>query len=87
MESKFDKKLFASDEGKEGFLNLVKVYFENGGQQVSVNVISTDELRAAQKNPEMHNNLIVRIGGYSDYFNNLTKDLQDNIINRTEFTI
>ena len=46
--------------------------------------VKADTLRAAQKNPEEHQNLIVRVAGYSDYFNNLNKALQDEIISRTE---
>ena len=48
------------------------------------NVISVDVLRSAQKEPEKYRNLIVRVAGYSDYFNNLSKTLQDEIISRTE---
>ena len=55
-----------------------------GGQQLSVAVVSADELRDAQLHPEQYESLIVRVGGYSDYFTHLPRDLQDNIIARTE---
>lgn len=84
---KFDKKMFAAKKGQEAFLDLVKTYFENGGQQISVNVLSREELLDAKIHPENHQNLIVRVGGYSDYFNNLSPGLQDNIIQRTMFEI
>ena len=51
---------------------------------IQFNVISADTLRAAQKEPEKYRNLIVRVAGFSDYFNNLSKTLQDEIISRTE---
>ena len=60
------------------------LYFKKGGQQLSVSVVSADELRDAQKCPERHGDLIVRVGGYSDYFVKLSPGLQDNIIKRTE---
>ena len=51
---------------------------------IQFNVVSAATLRAAQTNPEQYSNLIVRVAGYSDYFVNLGKSLQDEIINRTE---
>lgn len=80
---KFDKTLFNTVRGKAGFLGLVKAYFENGGQQLSVNVLNEQELLEAQVHPERYGNLIVRVGGYSAYFVALPKELQDNIIART----
>ena len=84
---KFTKTLFATDAGENAFAKLVRTYFQNGGQQLSVSVVSGQELREAQKHPEKYGNLIVRVGGYSDYFNNLSKGLQDNIIARTEIEL
>ncbi|HHY83265.1 MAG TPA: hypothetical protein GX505_11425 [Clostridiales bacterium] len=80
---KFDKELFNTEAGQEGFLALYHAYFDNSGQQISAYTVSADELIDAQKNPEKHRNLIVRVGGYSDYFVNLPRDLQDNVIQRT----
>ena len=84
---KFDKELFNSAAGEEAFLGLYRSYFGNGGQQLSVTVVSPEELVDAQKNPDAHRDLIVRVGGYSDYFVNLPKDLQDNVIARTIYQI
>ncbi len=83
MQMKFDKKLFNTAKGTEGFLSLLKTYFANGGQQLTVNVLSQEELLDAQKHPEKYSNLIVRVGGYSEYFVNLPKVLQDNVIARS----
>lgn len=81
---KFTKELFDCDTGENAFIALAKTYFKKGGQQLSVSVVSADELRDAQKCPERHGDLIVRVGGYSDYFVKLSPGLQDNIIKRTE---
>ena len=68
---------------KESFIQMAKTYFEGGGQQYTVNVVSQEGLLDAQKNPDAHRDLIVRVGGYSDYFVNLEKGLQDNVIRRS----
>ena len=65
------------------FIALAKTYFRKGGQQLSVAVLSAEELREAQICPERYGDLIVRVGGYSDYFTKLEPALQDNIIART----
>ena len=83
FQNKFEKKLFSSDKGKAAFIALAKAYFANGGQQYTVTVVSSDDLLDAKINPENHRNLIVRVGGYSDYFVNLSDELQDNVIERT----
>ncbi len=83
LQMKFDKTLFNSPKGQEGFYNLVKTYFAGGGQQMSINVLDQQELLDAQKNPEKYKTLVVRVGGYSDYFVNLSPSLQQNIIDRT----
>lgn len=84
---KFDKRLFATDKGQQSFIDLIRAYFAGGGQQVTATVVSREELLDAKKNPEKHGNLIVRVGGYCDYFVNLTEDLQDNVIARTEWKL
>ena len=70
-------------QGKESFIQMAKTYFAGGGQQYTVSVVSQEELLDAQKNPDAHRDLIVRVGGYSDYFVNLEKGLQDNVIKRS----
>ena len=62
---------------------MVKAYFTGGGQQLSINVLDAEELLRAKQDPEHYENLIVRVGGYSDYFTKLEPALQDNIIART----
>ena len=83
FQNKFEKKMFLSDKGKASFIALAKTYFANGGQQYTVAVVSPEDLLDAKEHPENHSNLIVRVGGYSDYFVNLSAELQDNVIERT----
>ena len=64
--------------------SLIRSYFAMDGHHLQFNVFERETLIKAQKNPEQYENLIVRVAGYSDYFNNLDKALQDEIINRTE---
>ncbi len=80
---KFDKKLFDTEKGKATFINMAKAFFAGGGQQYTVTVVSPEDLLDAKVHPECHRDLIVRVGGYSDYFVNLEEGLQDNIIERT----
>jgi formate C-acetyltransferase len=83
LQAKFDKKIFNSTKGKQAFIALVKTFFACGGQQYTATVVSKEDLIDAKAHPELHRDLIVRVGGYSDYFVNLDEGLQDNIIART----
>lgn len=62
---------------------LIKIYFANGGKHVQFNVVDSATLRDAQVHPEAHRDLVVRVAGYSAYFVQLTKQIQDDIIERT----
>jgi len=84
LNQKFTPQLVEREEGLDSLTHLIRVYFKLGGHHIQFNVIDTDTLKAAQKEPEKYRNLIVRVAGYSDYFNNLSKALQDEIISRTE---
>ena len=80
---KFD---FHSLRGKEGPLalsNLLRTYFRRGGMQAQINVLDPAVLIAARDNPEAYPNLLVRVSGYSAYFNDLTPRLKDEIIARS----
>lgn len=83
FQNKFDKKMFASEKGKASFIAIAKAFFAGGGQQYTVTVLSPEDLLDAKVHPENHRNLIVRVGGYSDYFVNLDTELQNNVIERT----
>ncbi|MHA1687836.1 MAG: glycine radical domain-containing protein [Promethearchaeota archaeon] len=63
---------------------LFKTYFKLGDEQLQPAVVSTQILRAAQKDPDKYRNIIVKVGGYSAYFVDLGKKIQEEIISRTE---
>ena len=82
---KFTPQVLASDEGLDKLVQLVRGYFNLDGHHIQFNVVDADTLRAAQKNPEQYRSLIVRVAGYSDYFCDLSKTLQEEIIARTAY--
>ncbi len=84
LNQKFTPQVLADDVGIERLVQLIRTYFKLGGHHVQFNVIDAATLRAAQDNPEEHRDLIVRVAGYSDYFCDLGRMLQDEIIARTE---
>ena len=84
LQIKFAKSQFITPEGKAAFTALTRTYFRNGGQTLQINVLSREDLIEAQKHPEDYQNLIVRVGGFSEYFTRLAEPLQDNIIRRSE---
>jgi formate C-acetyltransferase len=81
---KFSPRLLDGDLGLERLAQLIRSYFRLGGHHIQFNVITAEALREAQAHPEQHRDLIVRVAGYSDYFCDLTRALQDEIIARTE---
>ena len=81
---KFTPGLFRDEDGINALASLIRTYFRLDGHHVQFNVVSRETLTDAQKNPLKHKNLIVRVAGYSDYFNNLGLNLQNEIIARSE---
>ena len=81
---KFTPKLLEGEEGIDNLAHLVRTYFRLGGHHVQFNVVRAETLRKAQRDPDSHRDLIVRVAGYSDYFCDLSRALQDEIIARTE---
>ncbi|WP_350344007.1 trans-4-hydroxy-L-proline dehydratase [Proteinivorax tanatarense] len=86
LNQKFTPSIVAGDEGLEHMSNFIRSYFNKDGHHIQFNVIDRKTLIEAQKNPEEHKDLIVRVAGYSDHFRNLSKTLQNEIIDRTEQT-
>ena len=84
LNQKFAPMLLEGDNGLDNLAHLVRAYFKLDGHHIQFNVVSAETLRAAQANPEKYRDLIVRVAGYSDYFSDLSKTLQDEIIARTE---
>lgn len=64
---------------------LVLSFFENGGMQLQVSCLSREEILDAIAHPEEHRSLVVRVGGYSEYFNRLSPELQQTVLERTEY--
>jgi formate C-acetyltransferase len=84
LNQKFTPQLLAGDTGLAGVKDLVRSYFRLMGHHIQFNVVTADTLREAQKFPEKHRDLIVRVAGFSDYFVDCSTELQDEIIRRTE---
>ncbi len=84
LNQKFNPQVVAGEAGIEKLTQLIRTYFRMGGHHIQFNVVTAEALRAAQREPEKHRDLIVRVAGYSDYFCDLTTALQDEIIARTE---
>lgn len=84
LNQKFTPQLLAGDAGLDKLVSLIRTYFKLDGHHIQFNVVGAETLRAAQRHPEQHRDLIVRVAGYSDYFCDLGQALQDEIITRTE---
>lgn len=84
LNQKFAPSVVSGENGLEQMANLVRTYFELDGHHIQFNVIDKQTLIEAQERPEEYKDLIVRVAGYSDHFRNLSKALQDEIIERTE---
>ena len=84
---KFSPASVQGEGGDEKLMSLFRTYFGMGGMQVQFNVVSTDQLYDAQKHPDNYKDLIVRIAGYSAYFVEMPRALQDDFISRTEQTM
>lgn len=84
LNQKFTPQLLRDEAGLDGLVRLIRTYFRLDGHHVQFNVVDAATLRAAQEHPEQYRDLIVRVAGYSDYFCDLSRALQDEIIARTE---
>jgi trans-4-hydroxy-L-proline dehydratase len=84
LNQKFAPQFFEDEESYNCLTALIRSYFALDGHHIQFNVVNASTLRDAQKHPELYRDLIVRVAGYSDYFNDLGEDLQNEIILRTE---
>jgi pyruvate formate-lyase/glycerol dehydratase family glycyl radical enzyme len=84
LNQKLMPQMLADEAGIDKLGHLVRTYFKLGGHHIQFNVVDAETLRKAQKNPDKYSDLIVRVAGYSDYFADVGKELQDEIIKRTE---
>jgi formate C-acetyltransferase len=83
LNMKFLPKVLAGEDGIEKLARLIRTYFRYDAHHIQFNVVDAATLRDAQKHPEQYRDLIVRVAGYSDYFVDIGKDLQEEIISRT----
>lgn len=83
LNQKFTPEFFEGETALSNLTALIRTYFRLDGHHIQFNVVNASTLRDAQKHPEMYRDLIVRVAGYSDYFNDLGTDLQEEIILRT----
>jgi formate C-acetyltransferase len=79
--------LFKNEESIARLVGFIKAWLDLDIWHIQFNVISAETLKHAQKHPEKYPNLLVRVAGFSAYFTDLSKELQDNIIQRTEYLL
>lgn len=84
LNQRFMPSLLKREEDVAKLASLIRTYFALGGHHIQFNIVDTETLYAAQKCPEDYRDLLVRVAGYSDYFNDMNTDLQADVIARTE---
>ena len=84
LNQKFSPSALAGEKGSRDLASLIRTYFDLGGMQVQFNVVDRETLVAAKNHPEKYPGLLVRVSGYSAYFADLTPEMQDEIIARSE---
>ena len=87
LNMKFTPQLLEGETGIKMMASLVRGYFGMDSHHVQFNVVNAETLREAQADPANHRDLIVRVAGYSDYFCDVSRELQDEIIERTEHDV
>jgi pyruvate-formate lyase len=83
LNMKFHPMALKSEADKKKLASAIKTYFFNGGKQVQFNVVDSETLRQAQRNPQNYADLMVRVAGFSAYFVQLTREIQNEVIDRT----
>jgi formate C-acetyltransferase len=81
---RFSQKCFGDPRSIRKLQDLVRTYFRLGGMQLQINVVDQETLRKATEDPEEYANLVVRIGGFSEYWGRLTEPVRQSILERTE---
>ena len=87
LNQKFSASLLQSPEGVERLVQYTRAFLAAGGTHIQYNIMDTEQLREAKAEPEAHEDLIVRIGGFSAYFVQLSGEIQDDVIYRSEFAL
>lgn len=87
LNMKFHPTALSNETGRNKLEALMKTYFDMGGMELQLNIISGETMRKAQENPEEYQDLVVRVAGFSAYFVELFKNCQDDLIHRTELSL
>lgn len=85
LNMKFHPSAIRGDEGSKNFVEFIRSYFRMGGYHVQFNIVDSKMLRDAQDKPQNYRDLMVRVAGFSAYWNELGKPIQDEVIARTEY--
>ncbi len=84
LNQKFSSAILGSPESREKLALFTNAFFKNGGTHIQYNITDTEELRDAKVRPQEHRDLIVRIGGFSGYFVQVSPEIQEDVISRSE---
>ena len=84
---KFHPSALRGEEGSQKLIDLISTYFQGNSFQLQFNVVDAETLKEAQAHPEQYRDLIVRVAGFSAFFVELSKPIQDEVIKRTEFML
>lgn len=84
VNQKYSPAMFATKEKRKKLAALITAYFSMGGQEVQINSVSRDILKDAIENPEKYSDLVVRVSGFSAYYNSLSREVKEDILERTE---
>ena len=87
LNMKFLASTLKTKDDRKKLLFLIKTYFDGGGKHIQFNTVDRATLLDAQKHPELHRNLMVRVAGYSAFFIELSRGMQDEIVARTEHSL
>ncbi len=84
VNQKYSPSMFCDEEKRAKLRALIRVYFSRGGQEMQINSVSRAVLTDAMENPDKYRSLVVRVSGFSDYYTRLTREVQKDILKRTE---
>ncbi|MBM4087761.1 MAG: hypothetical protein FJ272_23470, partial [Planctomycetes bacterium] len=85
--AKFSKSLLKTETARKALRGVIETYLRRGGFEIQINVVGKDTLLEAQKHPDQYRDLLVRVAGYSDYFVHLNRNMQEEVIARTEHAL
>lgn len=82
LQLEFDPKLANDEKGIDTVLNLIEGHFRQGGTLININILDADKLKAANENPDLYPDLVVRVTGFTAYFASLSPQFRQLVINR-----